>query len=113
MYIPHRSGYPLSGGCRVFLPELVTKTKHTKHGDLTEIAVERVDQSKQLPSMEEFELKNQLAAGVPLEQVRTTMYDSGDINLSSEAILSDVKPSQESEKKSDDKQTIQTDKGEN
>lgn len=89
-FINNRCINRYGGGCRVFLPELTEKIKHTKNGDVRELSVSRVDQSKDLPDFELFDLKNQLKAGVPLKQVQTKMFGSSEVHFPSDFLESKV-----------------------
>ena len=64
---------------RCYLPEIVKKRRKTKNGEITEISLELVDQSKELPDPITTDLATQLAAGVPLDVVHAKMFGSGSV----------------------------------
>lgn len=113
--MPFRTNYfrmERNGG-RVFLPELVTRDV----GDgRIEIHIESVDQCKELPSFEVFDLKNQLNAGVKLEKVNYKMFTADSVPVN-ELVLEPAKsPNQEQtnnkQEQTNNKQE-QTNNGEN
>lgn len=81
MFIPKCVQNNTMGGFafRCYLPEIVKKRKKTKGGEITEISLELVDQSKELPDPITTDLATQLAAGVPLDVVRAKMFGSGSV----------------------------------
>lgn len=74
-FYTQRFRLPVQRG-HVFLNEIVERDKG--NGE-KELAIESVDQSKDLPDFDKFDLKNQLEGGVKLENVNYKMFPASSI----------------------------------
>lgn len=77
--IDNTSHFRAYGSHPIFLPELVTKTKKTKTGEVMSTSIELVNQCKDLPELEEYDYQTLIDAGVPLKQVGSKMFDAGHV----------------------------------
>lgn len=93
----------------VFLPELVKKTKKTKNGVITEVAIDLVNQAKELPPASTTDLKTLLDAGVTPDVVKAKMFGSGSIDGARFAALEAGEPEQ-TDKKEQEQNQEQTNK---
>lgn len=69
-FYTQRFRLPVQRG-HIFLNEIVERDAGNGR---KELVIESVDQSKELPDFDKFDLKNQLESGVKLEQVNYKMF---------------------------------------
>lgn len=97
----------------IFLPELVSKTRKTKSGDVTELSIDYVRQNKELPDKSSTDLAVQLRAGVPLKQVNTKILTPSSVDLATLPIDKDSGKENKSKQEQTNNKQEQTNNGEN
>lgn len=95
----------------VLLPELVSKTRKTKSGDVTELSIDYVRQNKELPDKSSTDLAVQLRAGVPLKQVNTKILSPSSVDLSTLPV--NKEPGKTNKQEQTNNKQEQTNNGEN
>ena len=76
----------------IYLPEL---REVDKGNGVIETIIEQVDQSKELPDFEQFDLKNQIAAGVDLKKVNGKILAAETYPV--DGIMSEQEPTKQQE----------------